>query len=159
MSAVVSELDVLAACERVASERTDAPVAAFVTWFVGQREGWPVARKRVPTSTWYRHLRLLKKAGIEVPAGSRSKRPAATGVRELDSGAGLRRMVGKRLVLLAAVDRWHLAGTCGTVVQILFRDSEWLVGVQFDGSPGSYEELRVGRFARIVEWIADDVRA
>jgi hypothetical protein len=102
---------------------------------------------------------LLKKAGIEVPAGSRSKRPAATGVRELDSGAGLRRMVGKRLVLLAAVDRWHLAGTCGTVVQILFRDSEWLVGVQFDGSPGSYEELRVGRFARIVEWIADDVRA
>jgi hypothetical protein len=159
MSVVVSELDVLAACERVASDRYDAPGAAFVTWLVGQCEGWPVARKRVPKSTWYRHLRLLKKAGIEVPSRSRSKRPSATGVRELNSGAGLLRMVGMRVVLIAAFDRWHLAGTRGTVEQILFRDSEWLVGVQFDGSPGSYEELRVGRFARIVEWVADDVRA
>jgi hypothetical protein len=66
MSAIVADLEVLAACERVAGGRYDAPASAFVTWLVGQREGWPEARKRVSKSAWYRDLRLLKKAGIDV---------------------------------------------------------------------------------------------
>lgn len=156
MAVIEGDLGVLRACEQAADGQGDAPSAAFVTWLVGQHEGWPAARKRVSRTGWYRHLSLLKRAGVEVPVRSLARGAARTSVRELNSGAGLLRMVGKRLQLIAAHDAWHPAGTYGTVVQVLFRNCEWLVGVQFDGVPGSYEEIDVGRFARIVEWIAGD---
>ena len=156
MEAITGDLGVLRACEQAACGQGDAPAAAFVTWLVGQQEGWPAARRRVSRARWYSHLNLLKRAGLEVPVRSLSRGAARTSVRELNSGAGLLRMVGKRLQLTAAHDEWHPAGTRGTVVQVLFRNSEWLVGVQFDGVPGSYEELDVGRFARTAEWISDD---
>ncbi|GAB4302430.1 MAG: hypothetical protein Kow0096_23910 [Thiohalomonadaceae bacterium] len=47
----------------------DAGRQAFLTWSLVQSFGWAEARRRVPRSTWHRHLRLLAAAGLPVPPG------------------------------------------------------------------------------------------
>lgn len=155
MTAATLPLDVLTACEGVANGPSESPQAAFVTWLVAQTLGWEQARLRVSRARWYAHLRLLKRAGVDVPTNHRSYRKSSN-IREHDSVAGLLRMVGKRFRLTADFDDIDRAGTCGTVEKIVFRNHAWRVGVRFDGKPGSYEELRVGRFARIGKWIKND---
>lgn len=154
MTGSASSLVTLEAIERASSRRSEVS-AAFVTWLVGQSSGLSAARNRLSTATWYRHLKLIKKAGLSIP-GAATKSQKRSGISELDSGAGLLRMIGKRFRLLHAFDEFAPFGTRGSVEQILFRDSKWLVGIQFDGSPGAYEELCVGKFARIAEWVIDE---
>ena len=128
--------------------------AAFVTWLIGHSHGWDVARCRVPRSTYYRHLSLIRSARLAGPKSPRLP-STRTGVAEAFSGGALLRIVGKRFRLVADFDEFARRRQRGTVQQILFRNGEWIVGVQFDGSPGAYVELCVRCFALIAQWVGE----
>ncbi len=85
----MSSLQFIEKCENVAPTPGQGRAAAR-TWTVIQAAGWQAARESMPSRTWYRHLKILKDAGLS----------------DCDLSHG--RVVGlRRSVELRPVSSWH----------------------------------------------------
>lgn len=148
------ELASLMACEAAAETRAEGRLA-WVTWLVGTRANWLDARRALSRSSWYRHLKIIRRAGLSVPAelDVASDVPASfLGPYRARSGPGaLLSLPGRRFRITRALDEWMLPGVTGSVRQVQFAREQWEVGVDLDGSPGGYEELSLGVFVSSTE--------
>lgn len=145
------ELDALAACEAAADTRSEGRLV-WVTWMRGTRGGWLDARRSVSRSAWYRHVKTLRKAGLEVPWPPHEDAdlfaPASTLGPYRDS---LLKLCGMPFRITRALDEYIVPGVTGIVRQVQFGRDAWSVGVDLDGSPGGYEELALGVFVSATE--------
>jgi hypothetical protein len=156
------ELAGLLACEMAAETRAEGRLA-WVTWVLGRRSSWLEARRSVSRSSWYRHLRILRKAGLEVPEelGQSDDLPASFlgPYRARTASGALLTLPGRSFRVCKPLDEWIVPGVTGTVQAVQFRGGAWEVGVQLDGSPGGYEELPLGAFVSSTEPLPESVSA
>ena len=152
------ELVSLTACEAAAETRAEGRLA-WVTWLIGTRANWLDARRALSRASWYRHLKIIRLAGLSVPTelDQAADVPASfLGPYRARSGPGaLLSLPGRRFRLTRALDEWMLPGVTGSVRQVQFRSDQWEVGVDLDGSPGGYEELALGVFVSSSEPLSD----
>jgi hypothetical protein len=159
--------EALRACESVADPGAARQAAA--AWEQATMHGWEAVRAALPRSTFFRHLRLLRRAGLPVP-GTRAPgarpgtevppapefRDAATDLAGwLHAAGGLLGLPGRRFRLVHDLAGGEPPGTPGTVYGVLFRDNRWRVSYELDAYPGLFEEIDLGRFARGTVWTAD----
>jgi hypothetical protein len=109
-------------------------------------------RASVPREAFYRHLRVIRAAGLPLPAQS-AKRPS-----EADqAGAALLSLPGRRVKLRRGAPCAPEGGT-GEVYEVLFRHGRWWVELAID-PPAScpdahavdFAELDMGEFKRWAE--------
>lgn len=156
------DLAALQACEMAAESRVEGRLA-WVTWYLGTRSSWLDARRSLSKSCWYRYLKVLKLAGLEVPSevqDADSVPASFLGPYRARSGPGaLLSLAGRRFRVTRPLDEFIVPGVTGTVDAVQFRRGSWDVGVQLDGSPGGYEEIALGVFIGATEPLPELVPA
>lgn len=131
--------------------------SAYELWAAAQSLGWAKARELRSYAKWHRDLRLLERAGIEVPLQRWKDRrqAAAQDGRKASTLADLYALVGQRFTLTAALPdqaEFHPAGSTGLVFQLQLRNNRWCFLLQFDGIPGGWEEAPIGWALRHCEF-------
>lgn len=156
------DLGLMLACEMAAETRAEGRLA-WVTWVLGTRGSWNEARRSLSRSSWYRHLRILRKAGLKVPAelGQSDELPASFlgPYRARTATGALLTLPGRPFRVLKPLDEWIVPGVTGKVDSVQFREGAWEVGVQLDGSPGGYEVLPLQTFVSSTEPVSQSVPA
>jgi hypothetical protein len=167
MPEIPSELAIepgyLAACQATARTPHEGRTA-FLTWCFARACGWDLTRRTFTRSTWYRHLRICRKAGLPVPVKRRNKvvqhrltNPSGwfgapdweTLIAFLtEQPARLYELVGQRFRITQDWDSFYPAGTTGVVLWLQYREGSWRVECLLDGSPGGTEDLKLYRFLR-----------
>lgn len=125
--------------------------AVYGTWLAIQQHGLQGAKAFVGTRSYFRHLDLLRRAGLLSPGRSEAAPEGWYAV--LESVGALLGLPGRRFRVCRRSQQMECfpVGTRGTVDAVLFRGNRWSVGVDFDGIPGGYEEIDLREFARATE--------
>ena len=144
---------ILQACEAVAASPEQAR-QAYLTWALAQTRGWPATRQHFPRRTWFRHLAVLREAGVPVP-----RKGHDTGPRDLEDAwqppgrpltpAQVFGLVGRRFQVLRPWDAdLYPAGSVGVVDSLVFRDAAWRVAFDMETIPATFEEMDLAEFLR-----------
>jgi hypothetical protein len=126
---------------------------AFSAFCVVEQHGWEIARQLFNKRGWYKYLAIMRRVGIEVPAGAGGRDFAdGPGARWIDinssdsPGEWLYKLVGQRFELIRKLDEFYNIGDTGNVAQVSYHHGRFYIGVDFNGVPGGFEELPVGQF-------------